>query len=295
MDQRQVQYFLSITEKGSFNAAADYHYVSQSTLSKRIIALEEELGITLFDRSKRNVKLTIAGESFLVHAHQLNDTYKSMLDDMKEFKFEGESLAIGTIPVITEYGITGLIASFRQLHPHINISMHELDGMNIIPALEDRRFEVAFTRLNYLDHDKYDSVLVKNDIFRVIVSKDNPLASRSSIQIKELSEQNFIVFDQVTGLHRVIIDECSKVGFEPTIFYSSHQKMSVFSLVGANIGIALMPVKIFDYHKTPEVTAIVLEDSIECNIVLVSRKNRKLSAIADTFIDFIKRNVSTAN
>jgi LysR family transcriptional activator of glutamate synthase operon len=294
MDQRQVQYFLSIVEKGSFSSAADYHYVSQSTLSKKIIALEEELGITLFDRSKRNVKLTEAGESFLGHAQRLNDTYKSMVDDLKEFKFEGESLAIGTIPVVTEYGITGLIAGFRQHYPHINISMQELDGMNILPALEDHRFDIAFTRQNYLDHDKYDSFLVINDIFKVIVSKNNPLASRSSIQLKELSDQNFIVFDQVTGLHRVIIEECSKVGFEPTIFYSSHQKMSVFSLVGANIGIALMPVKIFDYHKTPEITAIVLEDTIECNIVLVSRKNRKRSVIAGTFIDFIKRNVSTS-
>lgn len=295
MDQRQVQYFISIVERGSFSSAADYHYVSQSTLSKKIIALEEELGITLFDRSKRNVKLSEAGESFLVHARKLNETYKSMVDDLKEFKFEGESLTIGTIPVVTEYGITGLIAGFRQHYPHIIISMQELDGMNILPALEDHRFDIAFTRQNYLDHDKYDSYLVINDIFKVIVSKNNPLASRSSISIKELSNQNFIVFDQVTGLHRVIIDECSKVGFEPTIFYSSHQKMSVFSLVGANIGIALMPIKIFDYHKTPEITAIVLEDTIECNIVLVTRKNRKRSVIAGTFIDFIKRNASTSN
>jgi len=295
MDQRQVQYFLSIVEKGSFSSAADYHYVSQSTLSKKIIALEEELGITLFDRSKRNVKLSEAGESYLVHARKLNETYKSMVDDLKEFKFEGESLTIGTIPVVTEYGITGLIAGFRQHYPHIIISMQELDGMNILPALEDHRFDIAFTRQNYLDHDKYDSYLVINDIFKVIVSKNNPLASRSSISIKELSNQNFIVFDQVTGLHRVIIDECSKVGFEPTIFYSSHQKMSVFSLVEANIGIALMPVKIFDYHKTPEIKAIVLEDTIECNIVLVTRKNRKRPVIAGTFIDFIKRNASTSN
>ena len=116
MDQRQVQYFLSIVEKGSFSSAADYHYVSQSTLSKKIIALEEELGITLFDRSKRNVKLSEAGESFLVHARKLNETYKSMIDDLKEFKFEGESLTIGTIPVVTEYGITG-ISCRSQKHP----------------------------------------------------------------------------------------------------------------------------------------------------------------------------------
>ncbi len=292
MDLRQVQYLLSIVEKGSFIAASDYHYVSQSTLSKRIIALEDELGITLFDRSKRTVKLTKAGESFLVHARLMNDTYKSMLDDLKEFKFEGETLAIGTIPVVTEYGITRLISNFRQQYPHINIAVEELDGMNIIPALEDHRFELAFTRQNYLDYEKYDAILVIKDTFRVVISRDNPLASRQSISIKELKDQNFIVFDQVTGLHRLIIDECHKAGYEPTIFYSSHQKMSVFSVVGANIGIALTPVRIVDYHNTPEVTSIALEDSIECNIVLVSRKNRKRTAVADTFLEFIKRSTS---
>ena len=68
MEIRQVQYFLSIVERGSFSAAADEHFISQSSLSKVIIALEKELGYPLFDRTKRKVSLTPAGDAFLVHA-----------------------------------------------------------------------------------------------------------------------------------------------------------------------------------------------------------------------------------
>ena len=70
MEIRQVEYFLSIVKTGSFSEAADEHFISQSSLSKNIIALEKELGVSLFDRSKRKVFLTDAGEVFLEHARK---------------------------------------------------------------------------------------------------------------------------------------------------------------------------------------------------------------------------------
>jgi DNA-binding transcriptional LysR family regulator len=123
----------------------------------------------------------------------------------------------------------------------------------------------------------------------VVVSTKNRHANRTSISIKELSNDNFIVFDKVTDLHKLIMDECRKAGFDPTIFYSSHRKMSVFGLVGTNIGLALMPVKIFEYYQYPDVRAITLEEDIDCNIVLVHLKNRKLPEAAGIFVDFIRR------
>ena len=97
------------------------------------------------------------------------------------------------------------------------------------------------------------------------------------------------MFDKVTDLHRLIMDECGKAGFEPTVFYSSHRKVSVFGLVGANIGLALMPSGISDYHKQPDVVAIPLDEEIECNMVLVYLKSKKLPRTAEIFIEFIRQ------
>jgi LysR family transcriptional regulator, transcription activator of glutamate synthase operon len=288
MDLRQIQYFLAIVEHGSFTEAADYYFISQSSLSKRIIALEEELGVTLFDRSKRNVSLTQAGEAFLIHAQQIAGSFQSMMFDLEHFTVEKEYISIGAIPVITEYGIPDLIARFRTLKPKIEFQMVEVDGINILPALDKLRFDLAITRQNYLDYDKYEAVLISEDQFLVAVSKHHPFADRKSVSLKELKDQNFIVFDQVTGLQRVIFDECNKVGYEPTIFYSSHQKISVLGLVEANIGIALLPIKIYKYHKNPEVTEIALEEDLECNIVLAYLKNRRLSMASKEFVAFLE-------
>ena len=289
MEIRQILYFISIVETGSFSAAADEHYISQSSLSKIIIGLEKELGVSLFDRSKRKVFLTEAGEAFLGHARKLNAAYKAMVVEMDGHKSTTDSFSIAAIPVLTQYGITTSIAQFRDLYPHIHFNLEEIDGLNILPALDEHRFDLAITRHNNLNHDQHASLEICKDQLLVVVSPKNRHASRSSISIKELSNDNFIVFDRVTDLHKLIMDECAKAGFEPTIFYSSHRKVSVFGLVGANIGLALMPSKIYDYHKQPDVLAIPLDEIIECNIVLAYLKNRKLPKAASMFIEFMAK------
>jgi len=288
MDIRQVQFFLSIVDTGSFSAAADEHYVSQSSLSKIIIGLEKELGVTLFDRSKRKVSLTEAGEAFVGHARKLNAAYKAMVVELDGHRSTAESFSLASIPVLTQYGITSLIAQFRDLYPNVRFSLEEVDGLNILPALDEYRFDLAITRHNYVG-DQYARVEICRDKLLLVASKNNRHANRSSISLKELSSDNFIVFDRVTELHQLVMDECAKAGFEPTVFYSSHRKVSVVGLVGTNIGLALMPVKIYEYHQTPDVVAIPLEEHIECNIVLVYLKKRKISQPASIFLDFMEK------
>lgn len=102
MEIKQVQYFLAIVETGSFSAAADNLYISQSSLSKQIIALEKSLDVQLFDRSKRKVSLTEAGIVFEKHAHTFNELYKSMLVDVGEFRKTSPEISIAAIPVIAQ-------------------------------------------------------------------------------------------------------------------------------------------------------------------------------------------------
>jgi len=293
METRQIEYFLSVVEAGSLSAAADKHYISQSSLSKIINSLEKELGVSLFDRSKRNVFLTEAGKVFLEHAYKINMANKAMFADLKGYISGADSFSIAAIPVITQYGITTYIAQFREVYPQIDFTLEEIDGLNILPALEEQRFDLAFTRHRYLDQEKFTSIEISQDKLLAVVSKRNQHVTRSSVSLKELANDNFIVFDRVTDLHKLILDECGKAGFEPTIFYSSHRKVSVFGLVGTNIGIALMPSKIYDYHKHPDVLAIPLVEDIECNMVLVHLKNNKLTKSARIFIDFIREACAT--
>ncbi|HBY06777.1 MAG TPA: hypothetical protein DEH22_02970 [Chloroflexi bacterium] len=292
MEIRQVQYFLAIVATGSFSAAADNQYISQSSLSKKVIALEKELGVTLFDRSNRKVTLTEAGEAFVIHARRINEAYKAMAIDLDGYKSAEDSFSIAAIPVLTQYGITRYIDQFREVYSDIRFSLDEIDGLNILPALEERRFDLAFTRHNYLDGEKFANIEISKDKLLAVVSKKNRHAAESSLSIEELSGDNFILFDRVTDLHKLILDECEKAGFEPTVFYSSHSKVSVFGLVGANIGLALMPSKIYQYHNHPDVLGIPLVEDIECNLVLAYLRNKRLPRSAKLFIEFLEKTVA---
>jgi len=114
MEIRQIQYFLSIVDTGSFSAAADEHFISQSSLSKMVIALEKELAVPLFDRSKRKVSLTEAGKAFLRHARKLNDDYKATLIELDGYRSTADSFSVAAIPVLPQYGIATTVAQFRD-------------------------------------------------------------------------------------------------------------------------------------------------------------------------------------
>jgi LysR family transcriptional activator of glutamate synthase operon len=287
MEIKQVKYFLTVAELGSFSAAADHLYISQSSLSKQIMALEKELGGALFDRSKRSIALTEAGEIFRKHARRLIDEYEVMLSNLKEYQ-RAPSLSIVAIPVIAQYGITSYIARFQLAYPAIHLILEEREAATILPALNNHQFDLAFIRDNYLDVEQYQLLEVDRDKFMIALSAKHPLAARVSISLLELANENFIMFDKGTIVHELAVDACRTAGFEPRIFYASLRVESILGLVASQSGVALIMEKIFQYHKHPDVIAIPLAEIIESKIVLAYPKDKKLAVPARNFWEFIR-------
>ena len=286
MDIKQVLYFLSVVEAGSFSNAAEDLYISQSSLSKQIIALEKELGIPLFDRSKRKIALTPAGETYLRHARNIHAEYQVLMTDLGEHK-KNSTLSIVSIPVIAQYEITSYIAQFRDRYPAINFTLDEREASAILPALDARQYDLAIIRDNYLDTKRYSHLEIAQDHLLIIVSKLHHYATRKSVSLAELSNENFIMFDKGTIVHEIALDACHKAGFTPRIFYASLRVESVVGMVASNSGVAPIMEKIYDYHKHPDVVAVPLQETITSNIVIIHLKNRKLSRPARSFLEFL--------
>jgi DNA-binding transcriptional LysR family regulator len=287
MEFKQLEYFLKIVETGSFSTAADELYISQSSLSKQIMALETELGFPLFDRSKRKIAITPAGKVLLTHARSLYFTYQTMLVNVAPYK-TAPTLSIIAIPVIAQYNVTSHIAQFKQANPQIHLSLEEREAAAILPALINRQFDLAFLRDNYLDKASYDCIEVAQDHFQAILSRQHPLAGKRQLSIAELANENFIMFDKGTGVHELTMEACRLAGFEPRAFYASLRVESILGLVASNSGVALMMKKIVDYHRHPEVVCIPLKETISSSLVLAWPKQAILSEAASTFVDFIR-------
>lgn len=287
MEFKQIEYFLKVVDLGSFSVAADELYISQSSLSKQIMALEKELGFQLFDRSKRKIAITPAGKTFLPHARNLYTEFQAMLANVAPYK-TAPALSIISIPVIAQYGIATRIANFRQAYPEIQLALEEREASAILPALNNRQSDLAFLRDNYLDKALYNCLEVAQDQFLVALSRQHMLASRQFLALAELANENFIMFDKGTIVHELTIDACHAAGFEPRIFYASLRVESILGLVASNSGIALIMQKIFEYHKHPDVVSVPLRETIASNLVLAWPKDVILSNTAADFVDFIR-------
>lgn len=293
MEIKQIQYFLSVVETGSFSAAADDLYISQSSLSKQIIALEKDLDVQLFDRSKRRISLTDAGKIFHKHALAFNEIHKSMLVDLGEFRKTGPSFSIAAIPVIAQYGITSYIAQFKSAYPGITFSLEEREASTVLPALSQHKYDLAFVRDYGIDRDQYTILEVVRDKLMVAVAKSHHFAARNSLSLPELSNENFIMFNKGTLVFEVAVNACHSAGFEPRVFYSSLRGASIIGLVASNSGVALMMEKVLDYYRHPDVVAIPLEETIESKIVVAYLKNKELSKSAKTFVRFMEKNLAS--
>jgi LysR family transcriptional regulator, transcription activator of glutamate synthase operon len=287
MELKQVEYFLTIVDTGSFSTAADELYISQSSLSKQIMSLEKELGFQLFDRSKRKIALTPAGEALLAFARNLNEVYQSMLKEIAPYK-TAPALSIVAIPVIAQYGITSYIARFKKTYPDLLLRLEEREAIEILPALSNNQYDLAFLRDNYLDEAQYDSIKVVQDQFLVAFSRQHRFANRKSISLRELSNENFVLFDKGTTVHELAVQACRAAGFEPRIFYASLRVESILGMVASNSGVTFMMQKVFEYHRHPDVVGVHLDETITSNIVLVRPNNKKISASAEAFWEFMK-------
>ena len=287
MEMKQLEYFLKLVETGNYLAAAEALFISQSSLSKQILALENELGFQLFDRSKRKIAITPAGAVFLHHAQEIYKTYQAMLVETKQYR-TASRLTIIAIPVIAQYGIAAYVAQFQRAYPNIQLNLEEREASVILPALNSHQCDLAFVRDNYLDRDRYAVLEIACDKMLVVLSNKHRFAARKSLGLAELSDENFIMFDKGTVVHELAVDACRKAGFVPRIFYASLRVESVLGMVASNSGIALMMEKVFEYHQNPEVLGIPLTEVIDSRLVLAVLKDKPVARVSKLFINFMK-------
>ena len=176
MNLNQLKYFLAIVKTGSFSNAADDMYISQSSMSKQIKALETELGVDLFKREHSKVYLTEIGAEFAKYAEMTIKQHNDMLLYLDEFATKkSNTIRFGSIPVVSSYGISAQIAQFTTNYkPDVNvvIDMHETNQQEVMKELFDGAIDIALIRTDYLDEvDVFDCIPYKKDIFVLVCNK----------------------------------------------------------------------------------------------------------------------------
>lgn len=238
MELLQLQYFLAVARLEHMTEAARSLHVTQSSLSKTIGRLEEDLGVPLFDRKGRKLRLNEFGSRFLRRAEKA-------LFELEQGKQEISDLSNpehGTLElaVTTASTLPNILREFRKKRPDIQFHVQMLTTKEMVTLLH--RGEVDYCLSSPpLQGDDIECQIVFVDPILVAVSKGHRLADRKSVSLSELRDEWFVGVKRGYGTRDLVDSICNSAGFAPKYVYEGDEPARLSSLVEAEIGIAFIP------------------------------------------------------
>ncbi len=237
MDTQHIREFTVLAECLSYSEAAARLFISQSTLSKHIIAIEKELGYVLFKRSTRSIELSEEGSIFLHYASQItnmDEDCRVALDAFRRRRNNTVTLAVIQNPEY--YNLKKYVVGFRQSHPELTLNLVEEDEKGM-KDLFDRK-EVNLMATFEPDLSKYNFMPMVQDKVVALVHEGSPLASAGSLSIQDLSTERLLLPKRNSTMSRVCMDAFHKAGIIPDIFYEG-SSLGCAELVKEGLGTSL--------------------------------------------------------
>lgn len=289
MDIRQMQYLIEVARLGSFTKAAQALFITQPTISKTVKAMEEELGVVLFDRVGKKIELTDAGQIIVSQAQQIVTSFQNLmaeLDDLRNLK-KGH-IRIGLPPMVGSSFFPKVIGEFHQRYPEITIQLFEDGAKKVEQGVASGALDVGVAVLPTVEEELSCFPFVEEKL-NLVVHPTHPLAERASADLAELSQDGFVLFREDFTLHDRIISECARAGFQPHVIYESSQWDLISEMVAVGLGITLLPETICREIDDERVRIIPLvKPVIPWKLGIVWRDDRYLSFASREWIRFAR-------
>ena len=246
MNTRQLEYFLAVATELSFTRAAEKLYVSQTAVTKQIRNIEEQLGVKLFERTKKKVVLTPAGRVFQREATNLLEHWKTTEERVK-MAFNG---AIGSLKIGFSTGsgrtkIGQYMSNFVAHYPSIGVTFKNEPPSELLHMLREGKIDLAFVPL--FDEKKYAGVeyyILDIASLVVVMPKNHALSYHEYVTRADMENENLILAcseNGALGEEFFIIEPFKKAGLQPNIVARDENVETVLFMVSANIGIAILP------------------------------------------------------
>ncbi|MCX6593890.1 MAG: LysR family transcriptional regulator [Acidobacteria bacterium] len=241
MELHQIRYFLAVVKAGSFVAAAEQEGVAQPSLSQQIKKLESSLGVPLFDRLGRSVKLTAYGQAFMPEAEavlrQLRRARRAIDALLPE---DCGSLTVGVIPTVLPYAIAAPLAAFRAANPAVTVTLRELTTDVLVNSLRNGEVDVAVLALPIRHPEVVCSELYREPLM-VALASHHPLAAAPELELSRLQSEPMLLLREGHCLRQDVLSACSQARARFENLQESDNLVSIFAMVAHGFGISLVP------------------------------------------------------
>ncbi len=289
MEVHQLEYFIAIVETGSFSKAAERCNVAQPSLSQQIKKLEAEIGQLLFDRLGRRVVLTNAGEMLIPKAQIILEEIQGIRIDIRSDIEDGKGkLAVGFIPTISPFILPTVIRRFSEDFPGASLEVHEDLTEDIVRKLVSAELDVGITSLP-IKNKMIQTEELLTETLLVASSAKYDLATRASIQVKELDDFPFIALNEVHCLGEQVQAFCYQEEVDLNIVCHTSQLSTVHKCVAMGLGVSLVPQALAINDPIEGIVYRTMSDSLpQRQIVAATHAKRHTSYLARQFIEIVR-------
>jgi len=276
MELRHFRYFVAVAEELHFGRAAARLHLAQPPLSRQIHQLEAELGVQLFTRTRRRIQLTPAGAVFLAEARRaLAQADQAVAAARRAAQGEHAPLRVGFIGAASYSILPAIVRAFRERCPTVGLTLHEMTTAQQLQALRAGGRDIGFVRPPVVAPDLVVETVLREPLM-VALPLMHPLAPTETVALAApapperaaraaLPREPFVLFPRelAPDLYDQIGDLCERAGFRPQVTQEAVQMQTVVRLVGAGVGVSLVPRSVQNLHE-PTVIYKPLADAAPC-------------------------------
>lgn len=290
MELRHLHYFIAVAEELHFSRAAERLCISQPPLSQQIRDLEEELGVKLFERTKRHVQLTEAGKVFLERSYLLFAHLEQAIAATQQIgRGEVGQVAIGFVDSAMYTSLPEMLRAFRAQFPAVELRLQELTTAQQIQALYDKQIDVGIVRSAISEPGLSVECLLHESLV-LALPENHPLSAQTQVSLSSLADEFFILFPAKLGplFYEQIIHSCEQAGFRPKVAQEAVQMQTIVGLVAAGLGIAIVPASLQNFHRSGVIYRPLQEEIPNTGLYLTWRQHDS-SPVINTFLNLARK------
>jgi LysR family transcriptional activator of glutamate synthase operon len=289
MEIEHLKEFVVLAEVGNYLEAAERLFISQSSLSKHILSLEEELGAALFERTTRKIALSPAGAAFLPFAKAIVQEEKNGADAVNHsLELTQKVFSLGVIPSIDSYGISEILSEYGHNNKGYRIKPFEEDTGALLDMLKDGRIAMAFVYQLGEGDPSLNYVPLLEDHLVCVCSKNNTTLPSERLTLQDLKDKKLMLLEGHTVLYRLTVDAFKAAGLSPNLLGTKRRFLSSYDLNDEE-NVAIFFNNDATYVNNPGNRVIDIVPPIPCWMSLAYRKKDVLSEEEKYLIEVTKR------
>lgn len=290
MDLEYIREFVMLAECGSFSEAAERLFISQSSVSKHIRALEKELEVPLFNRTTRNMRLSEAGALYLPYARKLAALCMESeiaLDDFK--RRSSTSLTIAVMQNPQYYGMAKYITGFRRAYPELTFSMVEADELALYEMFQKKTVNIFPAYFNFPGAGDYTFMPMVESAMVALLRRDHPCAAEGRVSLRRLGAERLLLPARGGALSALTLAAFRREGVVPQVVYEG-SSIGCIDLVKAGMGVSLHAREFAAaLAADPDVCCVELEPAICFVYGLGHRPPAELTHAEQLYLSYMKQ------